>query len=100
MSVGGKSFIVLSKKLKGLKKTFVMFHELAHYFLHGARDTASAFYFNLLDDKNEFEADALALVALIPVSSLNSFQFLEDHPNRYARKLYKDRQRLKFLYEI
>lgn len=100
MSVGGKSFIVLAEKLKGLKKTFVMFHELAHHFLHGARDRASAFYFNLLDDKNEFEADALALIALIPVSSLRSFDFLEEHPNRYARKLYKDRQRLYFLYGV
>jgi Zn-dependent peptidase ImmA (M78 family) len=100
MSVAGQAFIVLSKKLKGLKKTFVEFHELAHHFLHGERNTTSAFYFNLLDSKNEFEADALALIALLPISSLSSFDFLEEHPNRYARKLYKDRQRLNFLYGV
>ena len=98
MSVSNESFIVLSKKLKGLKRTFVMFHELSHHFLHGGTDAASAFYFGLLESKNEFEADALALIALIPIEALESFDFLDDHPNRYARKLYKDRQRLNFLY--
>ena len=100
MSVRDKSFIVISNKLKGLKKMFVMFHELAHHFLHGQRDGTSAFYFNLLDNKNEFEADAIALIALLPLGELRRLDFLEEHPNRYARKLYKDRQRLNFLYGI
>lgn len=100
MSVSGKCFIVLSKKLKGLKRIFVMFHELAHHFLHGGRDAAQAFYFGLLETKNEFEADSVALIAMIPLSSLKSFEFLEEHPNRYARKLYRDRQRLYFLYGV
>lgn len=100
MSVSGKSFIVLKKNLRGLKRTFTMFHELAHHFLHGGRGVNQAFYFGLLDTKQEFEADAIALLALVPLSCLNSFDFLETHPNRYAKKLYRERQRLYFLYGI
>lgn len=100
MNVGGKAFIVLKKNLRGLKRTFTMFHELAHHFLHGGRGVNQAFYFGLLDNKQEFEADRIALIALIPLSCLNSFDFLEDHPNRYAKKLYRERQRLYFLYGV
>lgn len=99
-SVNGKHFIVIKSKLKGLRKTFSMFHELAHHFLHGGKDAANAFFFGLLHSKNEIEADAVALIALLPKTALKDYQFLEDHPNRFAKKLYKDRQRLWFLYQI
>lgn len=100
MTVKGKAFIVLNARLRGLKRAFTMFHELAHHFLHGARHVESAFYFGLLDTKQEFEADALATVALLPLDALQTFDFLEEHPNRYARKLYRDRQKLNFLYGV
>lgn len=93
-------FIVIKKSLKGMRKTFSMFHELSHHFLHGGRDTTNAFYFGMLETKAEFEADALALIALIPLPSLKNFAFLEEHPNRYARKLYRDRIKLNFLYGV
>ncbi len=96
----GQFFIVLQKKLKGLRKTFAMFHELSHHFLHGGRTIESAFFFGMLESKNEFEADALALIALLPIFQLKNFDFLDEHPNRFARKLYKDRQQLNFLYGI
>lgn len=99
-SVEGKCFIVLKKSLRGLRRAFALAHELAHHFLHGGQDSANAFFEGLLESKNEFEADALALIALIPLHSLNDFDFLENHPNRYARKLYRERQKVHFLYGV
>lgn len=96
----GHPVIVLDKKLKGLRKLFAAFHELAHHFLHGGTHFESAFFFGLMESKNEVEADALALVALIPLSQICDISFLEENPNRYALKLFKDRQRLYFLYGI
>ena len=77
-----------------------MFHELSHHFLHGGRDKTQAYFLGLLETKNEFEADALAVIALIPLSALKSFDFLEENPNRYAKKIYKDRQKVYFLYGV
>lgn len=100
MSVKRKSFIILKKKLKGLQKSFAMFHELSHHFLHGTNEGTSAFYFGLLNTKDEFEADALATIALVPRFALSSYDFLEEHPNRYARQLFRNRQKLEFLYGV
>lgn len=99
-SVRNKYFIVLKKSLKGLRRTFALAHELAHHFLHGGKDTANAFFFGLIESRNEFEADAMATIALVPRFMLNSYDFLEEHPNRYARQLFKNRQKLEFLYGI
>ena len=100
MSAAGRHFIVLKKRLKGLRKTFAMFHELAHHFLHGGRESPNAFYFGLIESKQEIEADAMATIALVPKFMLDSYDFLEEHPNRYARQLFKNRQKLEFLYGI
>lgn len=100
MTANNKSFIILKKNLRGLRRNFTQFHELAHHFLHGGRGITGAFYFGLLDNTQELEADALALIALIPLPELKSYEFLEDHPNRYAVKLFRERQRLYFLYGV
>lgn len=100
MSVSGKSFIVLKKKLKGLRKTFTMFHELSHHFLHGGNRATNAFYFGLLNTKAEFEADTLATIALVPNFALRSYEFLDEHPNRYAKQLFRNRQKIQFLYGV
>ena len=100
MTVHGKHFIVLKKRLRGLKKLFVMFHEISHHFLHGGKDAANAFYFGLLQSKQEIEADAMATIALVPRYMLNSYEFLEDHPVKFARELFRNRQKLEFLYGI
>lgn len=100
MSVNGRNFIVLKKRLKGLRKIFSMFHELAHHFLHGGKEATNAFYFGMLESKQEIEADAIATIALVPRFMLASYDFLEEHPNRYARQIFRNRQKLEFLYNI
>lgn len=96
----GLSFIVIKKRQTGLRRLFSMFHELAHHFLHGGQTAESAFFFGLLETKAEIEADALATVALVPHSSLANFDFLENHPVRFAKQLFRNRQKLEFLYRI
>lgn len=102
MTVLKKKFIVVRKKAKGIRRTFEMFHELAHHFVHGDRDgsAAKAFFFGLLENKNEREADALAIIALLPLRSMGDFKFLDEHPNRFAKRLWRERQRIYFLYGI
>lgn len=101
MKVLGESIIVINKRLKGLKRLFAMYHELSHHFLHGGRDAETqALFFGLNESRNEVEADAMALIALIPLKALSNFDFLDENPTRYAKKLFKERQRLWFLYGV
>lgn len=99
-SCEGRFHIVIEKKLKGLKRTFSMFHELGHHFMHGGDAMPHAFFFRMTANRNELEADAFATAALCPIAELNGFDFLEHHPNRFAKKLYDDRKKLKFLYRF
>jgi hypothetical protein len=53
------------------------------------------FFHGLVDDKNEFEADAFATVSICPILVLKGeIEFEED--SRFARKVRKDRDRIYF----
>jgi Zn-dependent peptidase ImmA (M78 family) len=63
----GKRFIALDSRVRGVPRLFTAYHELAHHFLHVPKATASVNFFHLREDpKVKFEADAFAVVALIP----------------------------------
>ena len=65
--VAGRHFIAIDSKLPPRKKLFVMFHELAHYLMHVPDQNATANYHGVgRQTRKEREADAFALVALIP----------------------------------
>lgn len=57
--------ILIHPKLKGMVKTWVAFHELAHHWLH----VPSAFGY-ALKTKEDIQADAIATPMLIPMSLL------------------------------
>lgn len=97
-----KHFIIIKKGLLGLKKTFTIFHELGHFYCHaGSPASSRAFFYGLIKSKNEFEADAFATIAICPRTALDNYDFLESHPrSRFARNLFKERQRLEFLYQV
>ena len=63
----GKHYIAIDSKLKHHEKLFVMFHEFAHYLMH-VPDTNETANFHGIGKKNrnEIEADAFAICALIP----------------------------------
>jgi hypothetical protein len=90
--------IVIPKRLKGLPLLFAAFHEIAHLLGGHAGETPCVMWNGFFDDKNEAEADAMALIALIPLSHLNRQEFLDG--SRIAKKLWNERLRLYFLYGI
>jgi Zn-dependent peptidase ImmA (M78 family) len=102
MTVLGEPSIVLgnSRKHRGIKRLFAMFHELAHHFLHPGDDIEEVFFFGISDSKEEFEADSLATIALIPEKNIGKPEILEHSPKAFAKKIYDDRIRLKFIYKI
>jgi len=89
--------ITLPKRRKGLRLLRDMFHELGHHFMHIGNDPAAAFS-GLTDDRDELEADAIALVAMIPKHMLKEMAFLDG--SRFGDHLYNERIRLFFLYGI
>jgi Zn-dependent peptidase ImmA (M78 family) len=92
----GQSFIVLPKRRRGLKLLFAMYHELGHYFMHVGNEPDAAF----LDGhhRDELEADAIALVSIVPKSRLKDMAWLDG--SRYGSHLWNERVRLFFLYDI
>lgn len=92
--------ICLPKMRHGLKLLFAMYHELGHHFTHAGKEPIAAFHGLETDphDRCETEADAIALVALMPKSQLQTHAFFDG--SRYGGKLYNDRTRLFFLYDI
>jgi len=100
MVVDNVPFIVLPRRKRGIKRLFAAFHELAHHFRHYGKQPFQVFFYGLTDDKDEFEADAFSTVCICPKYALGSYDFLEEHPNKFARKLFINRQKLEFLYGI
>lgn len=96
----GRKFIVLPYRRKGLKLLFSMFHELGHMLLMNGKEPNVAFQgLECCDnDKAEAEADAIALVALIPKRLLLEMSLMDN--TRYGDKLWRERCRLYFLYGI
>lgn len=96
----GRKFIVLPRRRQGLKMLFSMFHELGHMLLMNGK--APSFAFQGLrhcdNDKEEAEADAIALVALIPKDRLSEMAAMDG--TRYGDRLWRERCRLYFLYDI
>lgn len=94
----GEHFIVLPKRKRGLRLLFAMFHELGHYFAHSGDEPETAF----LGDphsRNELEADAVALIALVPYSEIDNAA-KELGETRYGDRLWRERKRIAFLYGI
>jgi Zn-dependent peptidase ImmA (M78 family) len=93
----GHHFIVLPNRRRGLKLLFAMFHELGHYFAHVGDEPQAAFLSDA-HTKDEAEADAIALIALMPVADIKSNAFFDG--SRFGGHLYNERVRLHFLFRI
>lgn len=93
-------FIAVPKKLKGIELYFHLLHELGHHFNDHGKTPNQAFFHGLSDSPEETKADVFALVALIPKRLIGSYEFLDNHPNKFARKIYNDRIRISFLYGV
>lgn len=71
--VMGRDFIAVDSRLAGAEKLAVLFHELGHFLLHTPASGATANFHGVgRRTRQEREADAFALCALIPRSWLAS----------------------------
>lgn len=66
--VMGRDMIVVNSLLRPRRRLFVAFHELAHCLFHVPASGPSAAFFHVgRRDRREAEADAFALIALMPL---------------------------------
>ncbi|HEX3101678.1 MAG TPA: ImmA/IrrE family metallo-endopeptidase [Pyrinomonadaceae bacterium] len=91
--VMGRDFIAVDSRLAGPQKLAVLFHELGHFLLHTPESGATANFHGVgRQTRQEHEADAFALCALIPQTmiELSSLQDLIDDgfaPDMVAERL-------------
>ena len=93
-------FIAVPRKMKGINLHFRLLHELGHHFNDYGKTPNQAFFHGLVDSPEETRADVFALVALIPKYLIGCYEFLDTHPNKFARKIYDDRMTINFLYGV
>ncbi len=91
--------IIIQSSLNYYEKLEAGFHELGHHFLHtpsqkSAYFKTTNFHFN----QQELEAQAFALIALIPLTLLRQIELYPDIQNDIPDKLLKDRLDLFFKY--
>jgi hypothetical protein len=92
------NFICLDKRLYGIELLFAAFHELAHHWISAGEPYAAA---GLGYGKDEMEADAIALVCIIPQSYLHRIdEILDLAPRKVARQIKHDRLALYFLFGV
>ena len=96
-SVLGRKFITLPKRKRGLRLLYAMFHELGHALASPGLEVDAAFL-SAAHTKDEAEADAIALVAMIPKHKIKEMAFLDN--SRFGGKLWNERLRLWFIYDI
>ncbi len=78
-----QDYIFLQKGQTGLKWLETAYHEIFHAL-----------------GCSEYEANAFGLVAMIPQINLFDYSFLEDHPTRHVAKLFREREKVYFLYGV
>lgn len=101
MEVAGKAYISLSNALEGYDELFTMFHELAHHFCHGGRAPELALFNCVKSSKDEFEANAVAVLAICPEERLLSGELNEEaETDPVLRAILKLRMKLLLDYGI
>lgn len=89
----GEDYIFIKATLNGLKWLEAAIHELIHAICH--------IPINRLHRKQQLEARALSIIALIPIPLLkDKWTFLEENPTRYARQLWNEREQIYFFYGV
>lgn len=74
----GRHYIAINSRLRQPKKLFVMFHEFAHYLVHAPDSGATANFHGIgKKTRKEFEADAFAACALIPLPMVEKLSVQE-----------------------
>ena len=93
LKVQGKATIYVNRNTVGLRWLYVILHELAHHLLHASNYQNAAFFFHKLQDsKQHHEAEAFALLAMLPEPFLRRLlagdllNELDDYPKELVMK--------------
>ena len=66
--VRGRDYIAIDSRLTGVRKLAVQFHELAHFLFHTPESGTAANFHGLARTRQEIEADAFSLCAIMPLT--------------------------------
>ena len=102
MVCNGRHFITIDSRLRGVRRMYVLWHELAHYFLHVPPHANSVRWFQLKPNtREELEAEAFAVIALIPEPLLRRMLSSEiEDEYGYTREMLNFRLKVLDLYGI
>lgn len=103
LKVQGHATIYVNNDLRGLRWLYVVLHELAHHLLHASNFQNAAFFcLDRQDSKQHHEADAFALLAILPEPFLRHLLAgdLLNEWEDYPKELVDKRLRLLDLYGI
>jgi Zn-dependent peptidase ImmA (M78 family) len=97
MKIHGKATIYVRRDVRGIRWLYVVLHELAHHILHATRyDNAAFFFLDRQDSKQHHEAEAFALMAMLPEKFLRRLLAgdLLDELGDYPKEIIMKRLRL------
>lgn len=93
LKIQGRATIYVNRNLRGLPWLYVVLHELAHHLLHASNYQNAAFFCHKQQDsKQHHEAEAFALLAMLPEPFLRRLlagdllNELEDYPKELVMK--------------
>lgn len=90
----GHAHLYLNSALRGVAFLLAALHELGHHFLHAPPTRTVAYFYRLPpNSKKELEAQAFALIALIPDWLLKKFLANEENPGDWGfdEEMMRDR---------
>jgi Zn-dependent peptidase ImmA (M78 family) len=99
----GKATLYVDRNLRGIRWLHVVLHELAHHLLHAAnKQNAAYFFLDVQDSKQHHEAEAFALMAMLPEPFLRRLLAgdLLNELDDYPKELIEKRLRLLDLYGV
>ncbi len=86
----GRDFIAIDSRLTGNERLMVLFHELAHFLFHTPETGESANFHRIgRKTRQEKEADAFALCALMPTNSLATLERSDQLSSEIIRERLK-----------
>lgn len=86
----GRAYILLSDKLRGALRLFFGLYELAHYFLHTPHHHTS-YHLWLRSHKDDFEAESLPLLAMLPARELPFIIDEYEHAGTFVKRMLQKR---------
>jgi Zn-dependent peptidase ImmA (M78 family) len=103
LKVNGEATIHINSQLRGLRRLYTILHELGHHLMHASNYQNAAFFcLDGQDSKQHHEAEAFALMAILPEPFLRRLLNgdLYDELGDYPKELVERRVRLLHTYGV